>query len=157
MNAYNRARALGGPLDTFITIRWALTGKGEAKIQFRWQCLLNAFRIWAKRHGFKLAHVWVHENPHYGSFNTHVLANIPANRRQELQAWIEAQLNAQFGGVDVQPRVASGWYRDDRVRYMVKGTDWVTAKKFRLMTPKGWDCRQGPIDFKRCGWSNTER
>lgn len=150
-----QARVLRMPLSTFITIRWSLTEQGEADIHDRWQRLLNAFRIWCDRKGFEVAHLWVHENPDDGSFNTHIIANVPSSLRSDLRRWLEDQLVAIGDAIDVQPRVAPGWRRDERLKYMLKGTDWVTARRYRLKSVLGWDYNQGSIAFKRSGCSRN--
>jgi hypothetical protein len=152
------ASKTGRRLATFITIRWALTDRGEGDIRRRWTVLLNAFRIWASRQGVELAHIWVHENPPRDepSFNTHLLANIPTDLREAAAAWLVKQLAGSAGAVDVQLRVAPGWNKpDDRVSYMAKGTDYATAVKFRLIRKHGWDFNQGFIPFQRSGSSRN--
>jgi hypothetical protein len=150
------ASKIGRRLTTFITIRWALTDRGEADIRRRWPVLLNAFRNWASRQGVELAHIWVHENPPRDepSFNTHLLANIPADLREAAAAWLVKALGGSAGAVDVQPRTAPGWNKPcDRVSYMAKGTDWATARRreFSLIRKHGWDFNQGQVDFQRSG------
>lgn len=84
------ASVTGRRLETFITVRWSLTLPGEINIRSRWSAFLNAFRIWASRRGFELAHCWVHENPPYSklAFNSHILANVPPSHRKTLLAWL---------------------------------------------------------------------
>lgn len=141
-------------LTTFITIRWALTAHGEADIRRRWTALLNAFRIWADRQGFELAHIWVHENPDRGepTFNTHLLVNISDALRVAAADWLMKRLGGSAGAIDMQRRTCPGWNKpDDRVSYMCKGTDKATAIKFRLIRKHGWDFNQGIIPFQRSG------
>jgi hypothetical protein len=149
------ASKTGRRFTAFITIRWALTAHGETDIRKRWTALLNAFRIWAKqKHGLELAHIWVHENPDRDepAFNTHLLANIPADLRAAATAWLMKRLGGSAGAVDVQPRTAPGWNKPcDRVSYMAKGTDYATAVKFRLIRKHGWDFKQGEVQFQRHG------
>lgn len=143
-------------LETFVTIRWAGTGKGEENIHARWLTLLNATRIWASRHNLELAHVWVHENPprHEPAFNTHLLANIPSALRGRFTTWLMARLDALNGAVRVEARTHAAWNKPDaRLAYMLKGTDKATAMKHRLISQNGWDHAQGIIHFKRCGTS----
>jgi hypothetical protein len=143
-------------LETFVTIRWAHTVMGEIHIHARWLKLLNAFRIWASRHGLELAHCWAHENPprHEPAFNSHMLANIPPALRPVLASWLAAQIGARDGAIRIEPRTSADWRKPDaRIAYMVKGTDWATARKHRLVSEKGWDFQQGVIPFKRCGTS----
>ena len=152
------AARTGRRLATFITLRWFLTRDGEQDIRGRWSALLNAFRIWANRRGFELAHAWVHENPPRDepTFNSHLLANVPAQHWPALKAWLEKQLGALDGAVDVQPRTSRDWLKPDRrISYLCKGTDRATAMKFRLITEKGWDYNQGIVPFQRSGTSRN--
>lgn len=152
------AARTGRRLTTFITLRWFLTRDGEQDIRGRWSTLLNAFRIWADRRGFELAHVWVHENPPRDepAFNTHLLANVPAQHWPALTAWLEKQLAALDGAVDMQPRTSRDWLKPDRrISYLCKGTDRATAMKNRLITEKGWDYNQGVVPFQRSGTSRN--
>lgn len=145
------ATRTGRALITFITIRWALTALGEANINRRWSELLNAFRIWAKRRGFEWSAIGVHENPPSAepSFNSHLLASIPADLREAAVEWLRKQLGGSDGAVDIRARVCPGC-ADETLSYMLKGTDYLTAKRFNLIRPQGWKFDQGIVPFRRC-------
>jgi hypothetical protein len=145
------ATRTGRALITFITIRWALTAHGETNINKRWSDLLNAFRGWASRHGFEWAVIGVHENPpsQAPSFNSHLLASIPESLRVAATEWLVKQLGGSAGAVDIRPRVLPGC-ADETLSYMLKGTDYLTAKRFNLIRPQGWKFDQGKVPFRRC-------
>jgi hypothetical protein len=141
-------------LTTFISIRWALTEHGEARINTRWSTLLNAFRGWATRHGFEWAAIGVHENPSPApSFNSHLLASIPESQRVAATQWLVKQLGGSAGAVHSRPRVCPG-EADETLSYMLKGTDYLTAKRFNLIRKQGWKFDQGIVPFRR---STTSR
>lgn len=151
------ASQTGRRLETFVTVRWSLTGHGEDYINSRWSTLLNAARIWAARRSFELCHVWVHENPpsYDPAFNTHLLVNVPPLHRSTFRSWLTHQLGTVVeNAVDVRPRTHPGYAGGDRLSYMLKGTDMATAIKYHLIH-KGWKHRQGIVPFKRCGTSNN--
>lgn len=149
------ASKIGQRLCSFFTFTWALTADGENNINAHWQLLLDGFRKWAWRRGFDLHHVWVHENPVTG-FNSHLLANVPAEHREAAVAWLQKQLGAMAGGVHARPRVTAEWRGPDETRdYMLKGTDKGTAMHFHLIKKNGWKCRQGIVPFQRSGCSRS--
>lgn len=149
------ASKIGQRLCSFFTFTWALTADGENDINKRWQLLLDAFLKWARRRGFDLHHVWVHENPSTG-FNSHMLANVPDAHREAAAKWLQKQLGAMDGGVHVRPRVTAEWRGPDETRdYMLKGTDRGTALHFRLIKKRGWKFRQGIVPFQRSGCSRN--
>jgi hypothetical protein len=160
LDAFRFAQKMGLSLGAFLTIRWSLTALGEADIPRRLQALLNALRMKSAREGWDLAFLWVHENPprDVPSFNTHLLVSSPAPYRAALEQWLLNQLDAlDPKAVDVQPTVKKGWHGSgiERVKYMAKGTDKMTALKYGLISPKGWDYSQGTIPFRRCGTSRN--
>jgi hypothetical protein len=141
-----------------LTLRWALTADGEGDIARRWTRFLNALRIWAARRAINLAYLWVHENPPRDepTFNTHCLLNVPASYRLEFHAMAERHFRAAGSAVHVQPRTCPGYVGPDRLAYMLKGCDKVSAWKFHLIDPvKGWDYAQGRVTCKRAGTSNN--
>lgn len=144
-------------LETFATIRWGETAEGEANIQQRWSALLTKLRNWLAQRGPALCYIYVHENPPHAmpGFNTHLLVNVPARLRQKLASKLNEWLVGSRRAIDVQPRSTPGYAADDRLSYMLKGTDWATARKYRLRNRNGWDFDQGVVEFKRCGVSNN--
>lgn len=150
MRADQFATRTGRHPGTFITLRWALTALREVSINRRWSALLNALRIWATRHGFEWTAIGVHENPPpEGSFNSHLLCNIPADLREAAADWLRKQLGGLDSAVDIRPRVLPGC-ADETLSYMLKGTDYLTAKRFKLIGTQGWKFDQGKVPFRRC-------
>lgn len=145
------ATRTGRALITFITIRWALTARGEANINGRFSDLLNALRIWASRRGIEWAAIAVHENPPSDepAFNTHVLCNIPGTLHLAFTEWLVKQLGGSAGAIHIRPRMCPGC-ADETLSYMLKGTDYLTAKRFNLIRPQGWKYDQGIVPFRRC-------
>lgn len=157
VEANEYATSIGFPLSTFVTIRWGKTAGGEGGLPARWTALLKSMKALANRQGFELAYVYVHENPQRsrGGLNSHFLANIPRRLRSLFEKRLNAILEAADGAVRVEPRCLPG-RRDNRLQYMLKGTDKATAMKFGLIEPtKGWDYAQGIIDHKRAGTSTN--
>lgn len=146
------ATLTGRHLGTFITIRWAETALGEVNINRRFTSLLNAARIWASRRGIEWAALAVHENPRSEkpAFNTHVLCNIPGNLHLAFTEWLVKQLGGSPVAVHVRPRMCPGWNADETLSYMLKGTDYATAKHFHLIRKQGWKFNQGEVPFRRC-------
>ena len=144
-------------LETFVTVRWLETAEGEDNIQRRWAAFLNKFRNWMLRRGISLCYVYVHENPPHASpgFNSHLLANVPAHLRNQLIDALQEWFVGSQRAIDVQPRSVPGHTADERLAYMLKGTDKATAIAYRLMNRNGWDYDQGVVEFKRCGVSNN--
>jgi hypothetical protein len=124
-------------LITFVTIWWRGTAEAEDNIASRMTKLLNAARTWARSRGLELAHIYVHENPETG-FNTHILMNLPSGLRSAFTTWLVKHLRASSRAVDVRPRTChrAGRTHEDRLRYMVKGTDWGTAVRYRIISPR---------------------
>ena len=144
-------------LETFVTVRWLETAEGEDNIQRRWTAFLNKLRNWMLRRGIALCYVYVHENPPHASpgFNSHLLVNVPTHFRNELTHALQEWFVGSHRAVDVQPRSVPGHTADERLAYMLKGTDKATATVHRLMNRNGWDYDQGVVEFKRCGVSNN--
>lgn len=145
------ATRTGRHLGTFVTLRWVETTLGEANINRRFSALLNAARIWASRRGIEWAALAVHENPlsDKPAFNTHVLCNIPGTLHLAFTEWLVKQLGGSAGAIHIRPRVCPG-AADETLSYMLKGTDYLTAKWFNLIRPQGWKFDQGQVDFRRC-------
>lgn len=135
------------PLKCFMSIRWAYTRDGEANIRSRHTSLLNSLRIWSSRHGITWHAISVHENPERATpaFNTHILANIPAHLHDELAGWLRKQLGGEPQAVDVRKRASTNWFKDDVLRYMLKGCDPQTARRYGIKYSP-----QGNVPFRRC-------
>lgn len=141
------ADRIGQPLVAFISIRWVYTAEGEANIQGRWTALLNALRIWASRHGIEWHAIGVHENPERSTpaFNSHLLANIPVHLHGTLALWLRKQLGGEPEAVDVRKRASTNWLKDRTLRYILKGSDPQTARRYDIKYSP-----QGNVPFRRC-------
>lgn len=150
--ADNFAVRKGQPLKVFISIRWDHTQEGENNIRQRWVALSNALRIWASRHGIVLHAITVHENPVRLTpcFNTHILANIPVQLHEKLTKWLRKQLGGELEAVDVRPRASTDWLKDKTLRYMLKGADPQTAKRYGIRYAP-----QGNVAFRRCAMTRN--
>lgn len=144
IQADQHAARIGNPLTTFISIRWAHTAQGDANIKRRWSALLNALRIWSDRQGFEWVALGVHENPE-GKFNSHLLCNIPNSLLGVAAEWLVKQLGGSVGAVHLRPRVCPGWEGDQTLRYMLKGCDPQTARRYGIVYRN-----QGTVRFRRC-------
>lgn len=141
------ATRIGQPLVAFISIRWVYTAEGEVNIQGRWTSLLNALRIWASRHGIEWHAIGVHENPERSTpaFNSHILANIPVHLHGTLTLWLRKQLGGEPEAVDVRKRASTNWLKDRTLRYILKGSDPQTARRYDIKYSP-----QGNVPFRRC-------
>jgi hypothetical protein len=146
------ATRTGRHLGTFATIRWDETALGEVSINRRFSDLLNAARQWALRRGIEWAAIAVHENPPSAkpAFNSHLLCNIPGNLHLAFTEWLMKQLGGSAGAIHIRPRMCPGWNADETLSYMLKGTDFATAKHFHLIRKQGWKHNQGIVPFRRC-------
>ena len=114
--------------------------------------MLNAARQWLSRRGIEWTAIAVHENPPSDkpAFNTHILCNIPSTLHMAFTEWLVKQLGGSAGAIHIRPRVCPGWEADETRSYMLKGCDYLTAKRFDLIRPQGWKFDQGIVPFRRC-------
>ncbi len=75
-----------------------------------------------------------------------MLVYIPEQFWTDFIAMTPKWFDALNGGVLVRRNVE----RDRYLAYMVKGTDWITARRHGARA-----LNQGIIDFKRCGWTEN--
>lgn len=144
IQADQHAARIGKPLTAFGSIRWEHTAQGKTNINRRWSALLNAFRIWAGRNDFEWTAIGVHENPD-DKFNSHLLCNIPNGLLGAAEDWLVKQLGGSAGAVHLRPRVCPGWEADETLRYMLKGCDPQTARRYGISYRN-----QGIVPFRRC-------
>ncbi len=149
------ARKLGFHLNTFLTVTWSLTHFGDVSFDTeKAPAILKEFRRrvaqWLKARKVHLFWIYVHENRGL-NFHTHIMLHIPPVFAAEFEA-MAARLAGSISesAVDVQPRNRPGNFQN-RLDYMCKGTDPVTARQLRL----GPTSDQGEIECKRCGWSEN--
>jgi hypothetical protein len=110
---------------------------------------MKRFCEWARRRGFKAYWVYAHENPGNREPNTHILFHIPRDFAPEFAIQCPALFDAEEGGVHVRKRKGPS---DKCLAYMVKGTDFVTARKHGATAR-----RQGTVNFKeRVGPNHLE-
>jgi hypothetical protein len=86
-----------------------------------------------------------------------MLVNIPRRLIPDLVEFLVKILQATDPkAVDVRPRTSGRYTSEVRLKYMLKGTDWATAKKYGLILPGNrWKGLQGFIPFKRIGFSRS--
>ncbi len=141
------ARALETPLNAFLTIAWLNTADGGEVVQRRFQSGLKAAGEWLRRRGIPRAWIYCHENPNSTRPNLHMLIHLPEHLLQCFHRAAEGWFAASEGGVHLRRRNGP---RDRCLSYMVKGTDLATASRHGARAR-----RQGPIDFKRAGCSES--
>jgi len=141
------ARTIGLPLNTFLTISWTDTSHGGTDISRRFGRATKAMGEWLRRRSIEPSWVFVHENPGGTRPNAHMLIHIPGNLLCQFQEAASRWFDAMVDGVHVRKRRGP---RDHCLRYMVKGTDLMTAKRVGARARN-----QGGIDFKRCGWTEN--
>jgi hypothetical protein len=141
------ARSIELPLNTFVTVSWQNTRVGEADIQRRFQKATKAMGEWFRRRYCPATWLFVHENPGNSRPNCHLLAHVPPHELDSFKAIAPKWFDALEGGVHIRTRNGA---TDRCLSYMVKGTDWVTARLHGTRARP-----QGVIDFKRCGWTQN--
>ena len=119
----------------------------DRDIQLRFQTACKALGEWLRRRGVPKAWIYCHENPDASWPNLHMLIHLPHNLFTAFFKAAVGWFDALEGGIHLRPR----WGPTDRcMPYMVKGTDFIAARCHGA-TAK----RQGPVDFKRAGWSKV--
>jgi hypothetical protein len=141
------ARSSGLPLNTFVTVSWQNTREGSADIQRRFQKAIKAMGQWFRRKNFPATWIFVHENPGNSRPNCHMLVHVLSGHLGSFKEMAPKWFDALVGGVHIRTRNGP---TDRCLSYMVKGTDWVTARCHGARARP-----QGVIDFKRCGWTQN--
>ena len=141
------ARSRGLPLHTFVTVSWQNTRDGSADIQRRFQKALKAMGEWFRRRNCPATWIFVHENPGNSRPNCHMLVHVPSGHLGLFKEMAPKWFDALEGGVHIRTRNGP---TDRCLSYMVKGTDWVTARRHGARARP-----QGVVDFKRCGWTQN--
>jgi len=142
-HALDHADRIDLGLNTFVTIYWHPITIEDMPSRFKRGT--NAMAQWCKRRGISLACIYTHENP-LGRLNSHLMLHMPKRHLTDFKAAAPAWFNDEPGGVQVKPV----WFPAGAVRYMTKGTDFLTAGMHG-----GHAMRQGTIKFKRAGWSES--
>jgi hypothetical protein len=138
---------IGLPLNTFVTVSWQNTREGNADLQKRFQRAMKAMSQWCRRKNYPATWIFVHENPGNSRPNCHLLVHVPGGHLSSFQEMAQNWFDAVEGGVLIRPRNGP---KDRCLYYMVKGTDWVTARCHGARARN-----QGVIEFKRCGWTQN--
>ena len=141
------ARVTGLPLNTFLTVSWKNTLDGANDIHRRFQVGTKAMGQWLRRRNCPAAWIFTHENPGGSEPNFHMLIHIPAGSLAAFGEIAPQWFGALSGGIHIRTRNGPS---DRCLQYMVKGTDLMTAKRYGARAK-----RQGKVEFKRCGWTET--
>ena len=138
---------IGLPLNTFVTVSWQNTREGNADIQKRFQRAVKAMGQWFRRRNCPATWIFVHENPGNSRPNCHLLVHVPVGELGLFKERAPMWFDAVEGGVLIRTRNGP---KDRCLYYMVKGTDWITARRHGARARS-----QGVVDFKRCGWTQN--
>lgn len=138
---------IGLPLNTFVTVSWQNTREGNDDLQKRFQRAMKAMGQWFRRRNCPATWIFVHENPGNSRPNCHLLVHVPNGELASFKTIAPKWFDALEGGVLICTRNGPA---DRCLTYMVKGTDWVTARRHGARARN-----QGVIDFKRCGWTQN--
>lgn len=128
LEANSHARALGTPLNTFVTIHWALAdGGGDARKRFA--RLQEKARHWLQARGATLMSIFVHETALSKDLHTHLAVHVPrglgASFRRMLERWIGGDVDHRV--LDVQPIKNDGVFN-----YMLKDVSPLDYAAFGL-------------------------
>lgn len=146
-NADAFARWRAAPLNVFITIAFVHTAAGDAEANKTFarlrDCVGKSFARW----GGEYSGLYVFEAK--GGLHVHWAAHCPPSILPQFDQLLHRQLRPRSAAAIL---IRQRWRgeRDRLMRYLVKGTDWVTARRV-----KAWAMRQGIVDFKRCGISQS--
>lgn len=138
---------IGLRLNTFVTVSWQNTREGNDDLQKRFQRAMKAMGQWFRRKNCPATWIFVHENPDNSRPNCHLLVHVPPGQLGSFKEMAQKWFDALEGGVLIRTR---NGHQDRCLSYMVKGTDWVTARRYGARARK-----QGVINFKRCGWTQN--
>lgn len=150
------ASRIGAPLNTFITVAWLLTAKGDLDAK-AFQSGTKRMAQWLRDKDATPAYVYAHENPlsKPGDAipNTHLLVHVPTKHKSAFKAklpdWFSATLD---GATKVEPRTRRGYKGPDRLQYMAKGADNFTCRRHGGYRKPGG---QGVVWIKRSGVSQN--
>jgi hypothetical protein len=163
--AARHAAAIGLPLNRFVTINWEAAGVGEGVIATG--CFLKHAGDWLRRHGHRLAYVWVQERGRRVGQHVHILLHVPpvrARRFGQLQPrWLRASGATLRKGIvktrlvgrgyaDALRNEKSGYLRNlDRVlRYVMKQSSMRAGPRTHH-----WDTSGSLVLGKRCSTSEN--
>ncbi len=141
------ARSIGRPLNMFLTVSWNNTRVAAEDVSKQFGRATKAMGQWLRRRNCPSAWIFTHENPGNSRPNLHMLVHVPVDLVASFEAIAPEWFDALDGGVHIRPRRGP---RDKCLHYMVKGTDFITARRYGDKARK-----QGTIAFKRCGWTEN--
>ena len=148
---------IGTPLNTFITVAWLLTAKGDLDAS-AFQRATKRMAQWLRDRGATATYIYAHENPvsKLGDPipNTHMLVHVPAKLKKAFKAKLSGWFDVEGdGAVQVDPRTKSNYNGSDkRLHYMAKGADNLTCRQYGGYRKPGG---QGVIRIKRSGVSQN--
>lgn len=154
---------IGTPLNTAVTIHWALAGgPGLGNWRERQKRLFENLRHWLSRRGEEWIAVWtVEAGPCGKDVHLHLVMHLPSEiEENELREYLLEQLNVEDARVlDVQPiwsQVKNGWDvagLKGWLRYILKGVDPEHYDTFGIS--KKHRNTQGMVFGKRCGMTQN--
>ncbi len=147
------AEYIGYPLNLFITIHWALSGRSGNYRQQR-KDVQELLRKWFSARQFDFVCVWTTEAGEDGKdVHLHMVAHLPDEiEESELRAYLYSILNSDAPNVlDVQSIEPGTLHRV--IRYILKGVHPSLYETFII--PKMHRRRQGKVYGLRCGTSRS--
>lgn len=154
---------LGIPLNTTVTIHWALAGgPGHGNWRERQARLFEHIRHWLNRRGSEWAAVWTVEAGREGKdVHVHFVMHLPPEiEENELRCYLLSQLQAEVNSV-IKVKPVQSWDEDSWMKgglkgwlsYMLKGVDPMHYDTFNI-TKKNRNT-QGIVFGKRCGMTQN--
>lgn len=163
IDAAEFATWVGIPLNTTVTIHWALAGgPGKGNWSARQARLFEHIRHWLNRRGGEWAAVWTIEAGEKGKdVHVHFAMHLPSEiEENELRSYLLSQLQAEVNNVlevrPVQYWDGDGWIKGGLkgwLRYMLKGLDPKHYDTFSIS--KKHHNTQGNVFGKRCGMTQN--
>lgn len=93
------ARAMGMPLNTFISIFWEATFPGAAAMAKTFARGMKRLNAWLSYHKTRFVYIYVHENPDDAKPNSHLLVHVPKKLKAAFIAKALGFFDALDGGV----------------------------------------------------------
>jgi hypothetical protein len=157
--AFNRARQLRRPFNTFVTINWSLSPSSDHPVD-RWQQWADSARRWLAERGadFTWAYVW--ERGDGLLQHIHLVMHVPHEMRDDFKVkttdWVadsSRRREVHKRAVDVEWL----WSPDTvkLVRYLIKGSDQATRALYGVGDHLSE--RQGLVEGKRAAASKDLR
>lgn len=163
--ASRHAAAIGLPLNRFVTINWEAAGVADA-VGATGRFLKHA-QDWLRRHGYRLAYIWVQERGRRVGQHVHILLHVPpacARRFGQLQrGWLRTSGATLSKGVVKTRPVGRGYsaaLRKDRSGYfrnLARVLRYVMKQSSLRAGPRThhWDTSGSFVLGKRCSTSEN--